>query len=342
MRIEKLIARKLLFPAIIATGFEKKIINRTKNDLLNLYYHGVVLKDSNFIFPRHILRNQFEAHLQYFVKNFQIISIEEAFDLARQNLPPDRKTITITFDDGYENNYLTALPLLEKYKIKAAFFISGKCIEDNNYMLWADVLAFCRFSEKSNTILINEIPFVKTGKYSLYSKELNSDAGTYLKCLSKDLREKIINDLTIRYHLNEEIPFSKEIWKLLDKKQIKDFSGSPYVTIGSHGHTHSNLDNLTPEEAVFEMRQSKTLIEGCIERKVDSLAFPDGAYNENVKKLAHDCGYKNLIAVDYRCPGDHSDLNIFSRHGLSCTTNKYSNFFTIAKSFVNKGLLISK
>ena len=45
----------------------------------------------------------------------------------------------ITFDDGYEDNYTVALPILQKTGIKAYFFIIPSKIGTPGYMTWAEV-----------------------------------------------------------------------------------------------------------------------------------------------------------------------------------------------------------
>lgn len=76
----------------------------------------------------------FERHLQALrLEGYTSISLAElkAFALGEGSLP--EKPVLITFDDGYENNYSRALPLLEKYNAKAAFFVIGKSVGKSIY-----------------------------------------------------------------------------------------------------------------------------------------------------------------------------------------------------------------
>lgn len=55
----------------------------------------------------------------------------EAF--VHDGTPLPEKPICITFDDGYESNATLALPLLEKYKMKATFFYIGWAVGKDTY-----------------------------------------------------------------------------------------------------------------------------------------------------------------------------------------------------------------
>lgn len=51
------------------------------------------------------------------------------------------KPIVITFDDGYEDNYLTALPIMEKHGMKATVFVITDSVGQAPYMDWDQIRA---------------------------------------------------------------------------------------------------------------------------------------------------------------------------------------------------------
>lgn len=66
---------------------------------------------------------QFDRHMCYVRQNYHVTSIG---DIVTGNVPRNtrRPVICITFDDGYLDNYVNAVPILLKHKIPAAFFVS--------------------------------------------------------------------------------------------------------------------------------------------------------------------------------------------------------------------------
>ena len=65
-----------------------------------------------------------------------MISLKQLLESIKSGLPIKRKTVIITFDDGYKDNYLNACPVLQKYALPATVFIStaniGKAVVARN------------------------------------------------------------------------------------------------------------------------------------------------------------------------------------------------------------------
>jgi peptidoglycan/xylan/chitin deacetylase (PgdA/CDA1 family) len=67
---------------------------------------------------------EFEKQIRFLKKRYQIISASELNCWLNQGRKmKGKKAILITFDDGYEDNYINALPILKKYFCPAIFFI---------------------------------------------------------------------------------------------------------------------------------------------------------------------------------------------------------------------------
>lgn len=318
--ITKLLKYTIL-PIAVNLGLEKLLRLTGKGHIVNLFYHGVVEKDSTHIFQRHLNAPEFEKQIKYLSRNFDIIPLEEAFDIFQKKKKVNHKLVTISFDDGYQNNLTQAIPILEAYNAFTTFFISGICAENKPILLWSDVVAICRFISENDFVEIEGIPYKKSGRYNLINSENNLSAFHYLKHLSVERRDKIIAEMYSKYNLSENlVKIPQEIYRLMSAEEIATLSRSRIAAIGSHCYSHFNLANIAYNDAKVELEKSKSVLEAIIKREVDSVAFPDGNYNDEIKALAMAAGYKKLLAVDYQCASDLHDINILNRFGIPSTT----------------------
>lgn len=66
----------------------------------------------------------FEKEMAYLVKkNYKTINSLEYYNILKTGKNPSQKTVMLTFDDGTENQYTNAYPILKKYGLTGVFFI---------------------------------------------------------------------------------------------------------------------------------------------------------------------------------------------------------------------------
>ena len=103
-----------------------------KKSVACLMYHNVFPEKTEGI----ISEKEFEKHMEY-IKDMKTYKMEE---LEKMNYILDEKSILVTFDDGYKNNYTKAFPILKKYNIKATIFLNTVYIEnDKDYLNWNEI-----------------------------------------------------------------------------------------------------------------------------------------------------------------------------------------------------------
>jgi peptidoglycan/xylan/chitin deacetylase (PgdA/CDA1 family) len=84
----------------------------------------------------------FEAQLRYLVgAGYQPITLSDLIYYLTLGTPLPEKPIILTFDDGYEDNYTNAYPLLKKYGFVGTFFIVTEPVDAgrDGYMSWAQI-----------------------------------------------------------------------------------------------------------------------------------------------------------------------------------------------------------
>ena len=79
----------------------------------------------------------FEQQLVYLKKHFTILSLSELRNYLIEGRKPPANTIVLTVDDGHEDFYRIAFPILKKHKVTATLFVITDFIEQKLW-LWTD------------------------------------------------------------------------------------------------------------------------------------------------------------------------------------------------------------
>ncbi|MCK4325702.1 polysaccharide deacetylase family protein [bacterium] len=75
----------------------------------------------------------FEEQMRYLgQRGYNTIFLKELISCLEQKKAPPEKTVALTFDDGYLDNWLYAYPILKKYKMKATIFVITSPIRDRH------------------------------------------------------------------------------------------------------------------------------------------------------------------------------------------------------------------
>jgi peptidoglycan/xylan/chitin deacetylase (PgdA/CDA1 family) len=72
---------------------------------------------------------QFDEQVGWLRDHCEIIRLSEVLDRIKQPRASSRPTVAITFDDGYEDNFFHALPVLLRHGVKASFFLTTGLID---------------------------------------------------------------------------------------------------------------------------------------------------------------------------------------------------------------------
>ena len=102
-------------------------------------YHSVsFLFEAPFSNAVRIRPSIFAKQMQYLKDHhYQVVDLDVLFQKVIEGEKLSPKTIAITFDDGYLDNYVNAFPILKFYQFPATFFlITGSIGKDPKFMTW--------------------------------------------------------------------------------------------------------------------------------------------------------------------------------------------------------------
>jgi len=85
-----------------------------------LMYHSVADNDVFFTVKTKNFAKQMKCLKD---KKYNVINLKELINLLESNNDLPKKTVVLTFDDGYQDNYNNAFPILKKYNFPATIFL---------------------------------------------------------------------------------------------------------------------------------------------------------------------------------------------------------------------------
>ncbi len=146
-----------------------------------------------------------------------------------------------------------------------------------------------------NTYWVKEIPEIISGRINLAQKSvvLTFDDGY------EDFY-RVVFPIIKKYQMKATVFI---IFDYIGKKgflneyQIKELIDSGLVEIGSHTLDHAYLQLLPDSFSRRQIFESKMLLEQRFGVKIESFAYPYGAFNKNTLTLVKEAGYKAAVSV---------------------------------------------
>lgn len=107
-------------------------LNYNPKSIPVLMYHSInPISSNNLIIPP----DEFDAQMKWLKdNNYNPITLDELYHWLVHNKETKENPIVITFDDGYEDNYKYAYPILKKYEFNATIFLITDAINKNTVL----------------------------------------------------------------------------------------------------------------------------------------------------------------------------------------------------------------
>lgn len=158
-----------------------------------LMYHSV---DENKEFFT-VSAGEFERQMKYLADNkYKVLSASDLIKSIEDGTEIPSKTVVLTFDDGYQDNYKNAFPILKKYGFLATIFVttgsmSGTRITSKGTVI--PTLSWGQIKEMANSGFVEFFPHTHTHpKLDLISDdELRNEIRVSKEIIEKELNKKI-------------------------------------------------------------------------------------------------------------------------------------------------------
>jgi peptidoglycan/xylan/chitin deacetylase (PgdA/CDA1 family) len=273
-----------------------------RSDLRILAYHRVLtLADpETFDFDLELISTSAERFRE------QMLLVKQRFHPVRMadvvsaldegsRLPAD--AVVVTFDDGYDDNYTVAYPILRELGMPATFFVSTGHIDSGRPFAY-DWLVYMILHTSAGWLKLPElgmdmsIPAERRAR-----RELGGEVLLRLKGQDDPIQAMLIDRLEREWGMPRDA--APAHCRPMNWTQLREMHAAGFE-IGSHGVDHRMLAKLQQRELEAELRTSKATLERELGEPATLLSYPvggDRAFNEQVVQATRDAGYQ--LACSY-------------------------------------------
>jgi peptidoglycan/xylan/chitin deacetylase (PgdA/CDA1 family) len=265
--------------------FMKKRIKLKELDstkALILCYHGVTREISQGIenfSGKHINAEIFEEQMDFIARYLNPISMLQLHsDLTSGKFKPG--SVAVTFDDGYENNFTNAWPILQKYFIPATIYLTTGYI-GNPKPFWVDLIEHFinQYPEGVLSITIKQHPFTYPIDTPQSRIQAVLDIKTKLKKYPIEVAEETVKKIGDQFTSPQDWQ-SVPNFRIMNWDQIQEMQEDALITVGSHTVNHNLLSVLHPDELEAEVGGARQEIEDALGVRTNLFAYPNGQEND--------------------------------------------------------------
>lgn len=302
--------------------------SRASDTLMIFVFHKVSDKKSKYHTPLEI--DVYKKLCLFLKKHYEVIhfkDVKEYFDSKKS-----RPAAIITFDDGLIDIIQNVLPFMKENQIKFNINIDSEILETGkpqDFLKVYDILNYTNpnsyFDSKymgDELILENKTPFQVEDEFTKILTKLN-----------RQEKRDFVSRMAEKLKMNES-----QYYGVINSNLLFELNQDYLLEIGSHTHSHPVLTELTDESIKDELTLSKEILENCIRENVNIIAYPNGACNDKIDKIAFSTGYSFILKSEniinhkknyskgefFRINQYHNSFEIAIAHSFGIT-NKFKN-----------------
>jgi peptidoglycan/xylan/chitin deacetylase (PgdA/CDA1 family) len=298
-----------------------------RHQALILTYHSIVPEPLPFPVGQHLAVAAFEKQMALLAEHFHCVSLSALVNNIEQGrIKP--YTVALTFDDGFYNNFSVACPILHRYRLPAAFFLTAGYIGTDK-LLWPETLACALAATEMHEISIGDRRFrlssaaEKSAAYQALTRDFKGCAPQE----AAERVERILRETNLAPNDLQASLLYKQ-FRMLGWNEVEQMAASDLVEIGSHTLLHPRLSRISHDDARAEIINSKHLLEQHV-GPVRFFAYPYGGrpgdFNEEHRAMATDAGYEAIFTAIHGTVTPDSDRYDLPRVSVSANTS-YEEF----------------
>jgi len=266
-----------------------------------LIFHRV-LGEADPLRPNEPTAAEFESRMRWVRDNFDVIPLHEAIEAVRKGRVR-RRSLAITFDDGYADNQEIAAPILSGLGLHATFFVATAFLDGGR--MFNDTVIEAVRRARGEALDLSEI---ELGRHrTTTAQERRVAIGAILdkvKYLPPGARDRKVAAIAER--CGATLP--DDLMMRSDQVAALHARG---MEIGAHTRSHPILAEVDAATARGEIEAGRDCLEGIIGSRVRLFAYPNGRpvrdYKAEHVALVRSMGFDGAVSTAWGAARNGAD-----------------------------------
>ena len=264
-----------------------------------LTYHRICEQVPSFSYPfdpelLSATTAEFDWQMHYISQHFKAAKLIDLLRASRDGNPIPPRSIAVTFDDGFSDNYTQAFPVLKKHQVPATIFVVSDFI-DKPEPIWFEVIAnaFLQAPLGSISHAVCGFGLPSANDRSTRTTEL-AHALSSAKKVPNSQREEFIEYLKRTTWNSQSDSSWNQYGRAMTWEQLREMSKNG-IDIGSHTVSHPILSQITEAQCAKELSDSRLTLLERLGESPPIIAYPEGrsdSFPSGISGLASSAGYE--------------------------------------------------
>lgn len=235
----------------------------------------------------------FRLQMELLAQRYDPVSLDDVPLFLTGEKPMPLRPVAVTFDDGYADNLEVAMPILDYFGIRAAFYLTAGCI-DKGVPPW---IARVRYAFRTTDKKYWATPGgqVCSLPSSAARETAFATACQFYAQLTGNAQEQAVSKLE---NVLETGPIPQDDCRMLTWEQVRALSARGHV-VGSHTVSHPNLAQVGEKELTMELVESRQRLLQELGAPPQHFAYPNPVlspyWTEQTVSASRQAGYKTAV-----------------------------------------------
>lgn len=261
--------------------------------LSTLIFHRV-LPAPDPLFPDEMDARRFAEVCGWLKSWFNVLPLDQAVTRLKAGTLPARAA-SITFDDGYADNFEVATPILQRHGLTATFFIATGFLDGGR--MWNDTIIE---TVRGGTSPLLDFSSLNLGRHPVATLAGKRAAITAL--IDQIKYRPVARRISITEQIARLAPVQLPQDLMMTSLQVKAMHQAG-MQIGAHTVSHPILARLDKDQARQEISDSQIFLERLLGERVGLFAYPNGKpgedYSSETVEVVRSLGFDAAVSTQW-------------------------------------------